>query len=68
MRHTMRRAVGGALTSLTGFAALLIVAMLALILFDVVRGGLGHVSWTFLSQPPSEGMMAGGIFPALYGT
>ncbi|HLM45422.1 MAG TPA: phosphate ABC transporter permease PstA [Myxococcaceae bacterium] len=68
MKHTMRRAVGGVLTSLTGFAALLIVAMLALILFDVVRGGLGHVSWTFLSQPPSEGMMAGGIFPALYGT
>ncbi|MCY1079857.1 phosphate ABC transporter permease PstA [Archangium lansingense] len=68
MKHTMRRAVGAALTSLSGLAALLIVAMLAIILFDVVRGGIGHVSWTFLSQPPSDGMMAGGIFPALYGT
>lgn len=68
MRHTMRRAVGGALTSLTGFAALLIVAILAIILFDAVRGGAGHVTWTFLSQPPSDGMMSGGIFPALYGT
>ena len=68
MKHTLRRAVGGALTSLTGFAALLIVAMLAIILFDAVRGGAGHVTWTFLSQPPSDGMMGGGIFPALYGT
>jgi len=68
VKYTVRRAVGGALTSLTGFAALLIVAMLAIILFDVVRGGIGHVSWQFLTQPPSNGMMGGGIFPALYGT
>ncbi|WP_043433098.1 phosphate ABC transporter permease PstA [Cystobacter fuscus] len=68
MRHTWRRAVGGALTSLTGLAALLIVAMLAVILLDVVRGGAGHVTWSFLSEPPSDGMMGGGIFPALYGT
>lgn len=68
MKHTWRRAVGGALTSLTGLAALLIVAMLAVILLDVLRGGVGHVTWTFLSEPPSDGMMGGGIFPALYGT
>jgi len=68
VKHTMRRAVGGALTSLTGLAALLIVAMLAIILVDVLRGGVGHITWTFLSEPPSDGMMAGGIFPALYGT
>jgi phosphate transport system permease protein len=68
MRHTLRRAVGGTLTSLTGLAALLIVALLAIILLDAVRGGAGHVTWTFLTQPPSDGMMGGGIFPALYGT
>lgn len=68
MKHGTRRTVGGALTSLTGLAALLIVGMLAVILFDVVRGGLGHVTWQFLSEPPSDGMMGGGIFPALYGT
>ena len=68
MKHTLRRAVGGVLTSLTGFAALLIVAILAVILVDVLRGGLGHVTWRFLSEPPSDGMMGGGIFPALYGT
>lgn len=68
MKHATRRTVGAALTSLTGLAALLIVAMLALILLDVLRGGAGHLTWEFLSQPPSDGMMRGGIFPALYGT
>jgi phosphate transport system permease protein len=68
MKHTLRRAVGGALTSLTGLAALLIVAMLAIILSNAVRGGVSHVTWRFLSEPPSDGMMGGGIFPALYGT
>lgn len=68
MKHTLRRTVGAALTSLTGLAALLIVALLAVILVDVVRGGAGHVTWKFLTEPPADGMMGGGIFPALYGT
>jgi phosphate transport system permease protein len=68
VRHATRRTVGAALTSLTGLAALLIVGMLAVILLDVLRGGAGHVTWQFLSEPPSDGMMGGGIFPALYGT
>ena len=68
MKHGMRRALGTTFTSLTGLAALLIVAMLALILLDVAIGGAGHVTWEFLTQPPRDGMMAGGIFPALYGT
>jgi phosphate transport system permease protein len=68
VKHGTRRALGATLTSLTGLAALLIVAMLGVILLDVWRGGASHVSWTFLTQPPSDGMMAGGIFPAIYGT
>lgn len=68
MKHSSRRLLGTAFSSLTGFAALLIVAMLALILFDVAVGGAGHVTWEFLTQPPKDGMMGGGIFPALYGT
>jgi phosphate transport system permease protein len=68
VNYATRRTLGGALTSLTGLAALLIVAMLAVILLDVIRGGAGHVTWQFLSEPPSDGMMGGGIFPALYGT
>lgn len=68
MKHATRRTLGGALTSLTGLAALLIIGMLVVILLDVLRGGAGRVTWEFLTKPPSDGMMAGGIFPALYGT
>lgn len=63
-----RKIVGTGLTGLTGAAAALVVGMLVVILADVVAGGAGRLSWEFLSQPPSEGMMAGGIFPAIYGT
>jgi phosphate transport system permease protein len=63
-----RKVVGTALTWLTGAAALLVVGMLGVILWDVARGGLGRVSWEFLSAAPTEGMTAGGIFPAIYGT
>jgi len=68
VKYATRRAVGLSLTALTGLAAFLMVAMLAFILLDVFRGGAAHVTWTFLTQPPSEGMMGGGIFPAIIGT
>ena len=68
MKHATRRVVGLSLVSLTGLAAFVIVAMLALILLDVVRGGASHLSWEFLTQAPTDGMMGGGIFPALFGT
>ncbi len=63
-----RKRAGAGLTGLTGAAALLVVAMLALILVDVLRGGAGRVTWEFLSAAPDQGMTAGGIFPAIYGT
>jgi phosphate transport system permease protein len=56
------------MTWLTGLATLMIVAMLAVIVVDVVRGGIGRVSWEFLTAGPRDGMTAGGIFPAIYGT
>jgi len=63
-----RKAVGSGLTVLTGVAAALVVVMLVVILVDVVRGGAGKLSWTFLTAAPEQGMTAGGIFPAIYGT
>lgn len=68
MTYATRRAVGLLLTTLTGMAAFLMVGMLILILLDVVANGASHVTWTFLTQPPSDGMMGGGIFPAIVGT
>jgi phosphate transport system permease protein len=49
-------------------AALIITAMLAVILGNIVLGGVGVISWEFLSHPPEQGMEAGGIFPAIFGT
>jgi phosphate transport system permease protein len=64
----LRKATGAGLSALTGAAALLVVAMLAIILVDVFQGGAARVSWEFLAAAPEEGMTAGGIFPAIYGT
>jgi phosphate transport system permease protein len=56
------------LVSLSGLACAVILAMLAVILVDVIAGGAKVLSWTFVSQAPKEGMTAGGIFPAIFGT
>jgi phosphate transport system permease protein len=67
--HTLRRRrIGAGMTWLTGLATALVVAMLAVVVVDVVRGGIGRLSWEFLSKAPTDGMTAGGIFPAIYGT
>ncbi len=53
---------------MTGAAVVVILTMLAIIIVDVVRGGAGTLSWEFVSEPPRNGMMAGGVFPAIFGT
>jgi len=68
VRLATRKLVGAGLTGLTGAAALLVVAMLGFILWDVVAGGWSRLSLEFVTQAPSEGMTEGGIFPAIYGT
>lgn len=56
-----------------GFAALrlsvlVVLAVLALFLYDIIRQGAPAISWEFLSRPPRRGMTEGGIFPAIVGT
>ncbi len=53
---------------LTLMAVVLITAILALILGNIIWGGAGIINWTFLSHPPENGMESGGIFPAIFGT
>ncbi len=53
---------------LTLAAVLIIVLILAVIMFNIILGGIGVISWEFLSSPPEQGMEAGGIFPAIFGT
>lgn len=52
----------------TGSTVLAIVLTLAFILGDVLIHGLPQLSWEFISAAPREGMSAGGIFPAIFGT
>lgn len=45
-----------------------IVALLFLILFFIVKQGIGVISWEFLTTMPTDGMTKGGIYPAIIGT
>ncbi|MBK9013113.1 MAG: phosphate ABC transporter permease PstA [Saprospiraceae bacterium] len=45
-----------------------IVALLFLILFFIVKQGIGVVNWEFLTAMPTDGMTKGGIYPAIMGT
>jgi phosphate transport system permease protein len=47
---------------------LLVVAILLGILGFIIYNGIGVISWEFLTSAPTEGMTAGGIFPAIVGT
>jgi len=49
-------------------AVIIIILMLAIILGNIIYGGAGTINWEFLSHPPENGMEAGGIFPAIFGT
>jgi len=59
---------GIGLTVVTGLAAFLVVAMVAVIMGNIVLFGWRTVTWEFLTQNPRQGMTAGGIFPAIFGT
>jgi len=54
--------------ALTALACLVIIAMLVVIVGDVIIGGSKTLSWEFISKAPEQGMMKGGIFPAIFGT
>jgi phosphate transport system permease protein len=59
---------GTGLTGLSGLAAGLVVAMVVVIVGNIVWFGWSTVTWEFLTTSPREGMTAGGILPAIFGT
>jgi phosphate transport system permease protein len=63
-----RLALDGVFILLTGLAALLILAMLAIVLGNIALHGWERLSWEFLTSAPRAGMTEGGIFPAIFGT
>lgn len=63
-----RRLLGTSIVSLTALAAFTIIGVVAFVMGTIVLGGMGTLSWEFLTSAPTEGMTAGGIFPAIAGT
>lgn len=52
----------------TGFLTFCVLAMLVVILWNITAGGIGGLTWEFLTRAPEAGMTEGGIFPAIFGT
>jgi len=59
---------GGLFIGLTAFSAILIIAVIIILLVVIIIGGKDTFSWEFLTAFPEDGMMKGGIFPAIFGT
>ena len=51
-----------------GLSVVVIVAILIVIIGNIAIHGARTVTWEFITQPPRDGLMAGGIFPAIVGT
>jgi phosphate transport system permease protein len=64
-----RGRIGDATLALgTGLCVLIVLVIVAVILGDVIIHGAPHLTLGFLTQAPRDGMTAGGIFPAIFGT
>jgi len=54
--------------SLFRLSAVINAAALLIVGYFVVSRGIGSISWTFLTQPPTDSMTKGGIMPCIVGT
>jgi len=54
--------------ALLSIISLIVVAGVFSLIFFIVVRGLPKMSWEFLTKAPENGMMDGGIFPAIVGT
>jgi len=64
---TPRQAQTAANVALWTMMGVTIAVLLFIVLF-VLQRGLAHVTWTFLSAPPTDSGRAGGVFPMVVGT
>jgi phosphate transport system permease protein len=63
-----KKILGNAIVAFTGLCAFAVIGFVVFIMITIVIGGHSKMSWAFLTQMPTEGMTAGGIFPAIVGT
>jgi len=64
----MRKFVDRTFVVLSLSATVIILSMLFLIIGNIAYHGTERLSWEFITSNPENGMTAGGIFPAIYGT
>lgn len=68
MNLAWRRQFDRSLRWLTALAALGILGLLAIMIGQIAYHGWERITWEFLTAAPTQGMTAGGIFPAIFGT
>ena len=69
LASTPKRAIGDtALAIATSSAVVLILVSLVVIIGEVLVRGGPRLTFSFLLEAPKNGMMGGGIFPAIVGT
>ncbi len=62
------RKAGISLQTLSALACVVIVAMVAIVLGNILINGIPRLTVGFLTRAPEMGMTSGGIFPAIFGT
>jgi phosphate transport system permease protein len=65
---TRKKLLGNGIVVFTGTCAFAVIGLVCFIMLTIIIGGHGTVSWKFLTGVPTQGMTAGGIFPAIVGT
>ena len=68
MARTSKRIGDKVAISLLGLSVVMILAILVVVVGNIVLHGARQVTWEFISQPPRDGLTAGGILPAIVGT
>ncbi len=67
-RTFMRRSYDRLMTLVFCLFALMLVTVIGAVAAYLIRNGAATLSWEFLSEPPKDGMLAGGILTPLVGT
>lgn len=67
-RDRMRLRGNGVHRTLVSGVGLLLLAMIVALIGTIIVRGVGAIDWEFLSQPPTDGMTAGGIWPMIRGS
>lgn len=60
--------LGPVMVWISGVSAAVIILVLVALLISITRGGWDTFGWSFITEAPREGMMKGGVFPAIVGT